>query len=168
MTFSKPQPQSASQDRQKFSDNDLCALIEADLNRLTGTLFVISHFFEGAEEDALLQAQEHVIAMIQHAAKVADRAVTYSQHGLNLMSGAAQEEIVQAAGILASLEVMTGTTDKDSAASDAVMSSTLDAARDCIDRALALMSPDSSEGVRYQGLFALEKPPTNEASATRL
>ena len=75
---------------------------------------------------------------------------------------------MQAAGILASLEVMTATTDKDSAASDAVMSSAIDAARDCIDRALALMSPDSSEGVRYQGLFALEKPPTNEASATRL
>ena len=140
----------------------LCALIESDLNRLTGTLFVIGHFFEGAEEDALLQAQEHVITMIRHAAKVADRVVTYSQHGVHLVSGAAQEEIMQAAGILASLEVMTRTTDQGSSASDAVMSSTLDAARDCIDRALALMSPDSSEGVRYQGVFALETRPMQE------
>jgi len=162
------QPQSPSPAARPFSADDLCALIESDLNRLTGTLFVIGHFFEGAEEDALLQAQGHVITMIQHAAKVADRVVTYSQHGVHPMSGAAKEEMMQAAGILASLEVMTATTDKDSAASDAVMSSAIDAARDCIDRALALMSPDSSEGVRYQGLFALEKPPTNEASATRL
>jgi len=161
-------PRRTEPDAQPFPDNDLCALIEADLNRLTGTLFVIGHFFEGAEEDALLQAQGHVITMIQHAAKVADRVVTYSQHGVHPMSGAAKEEMMQAAGILASLEVMTATTDKDSAASDAVMSSAIDAARDCIDRALALMSPDSSEGVRYQGLFALENPPTNEASATRL
>ena len=69
---------------------------------------------------------------------------------------------MQAAGILASLEVMTRTTDQGSSASDAVMSSTLDAARDCIDRALALMSPDSSEGVRYQGVFALETRPMQE------
>ena len=158
------QPRPTARDAQEFSDDDLCTLIEADLNRLTGTLSVIGHFFEGAEENDLLQAQEHVITMIRHAAKVADRALTYSRHGVQLMSGAAQEEIMQAAGILASLEVMTGTTDKDSAASDAVMSSTLDAARDCIDRALALMSPDSSEGFRYQGVFALEAGHTPEAS----
>ena len=116
----------------------------------------------------MLQAQEHVITMIRHAAKVADRALTYSRHGVQLMSGAAQEEIMQAAGILASLEVMTGTTDKDSFASDAVMSSTIDAARDCVDRALALISPDSSEGVRYQGVFALETGHTHKASGVRL
>ena len=36
------QPQLPARDAKKFSDDDLCALIEADLNRLTGTLFVLS------------------------------------------------------------------------------------------------------------------------------
>ncbi|ROR18399.1 hypothetical protein EC845_3371 [Comamonas sp. BIGb0124] len=149
-------PEPVASDAQKFSDIDLCALIEADLNRLTGTLFVVGHFFESAEENELLLAQEHLMTMIQHAAKVADRVVTYSQCGVNPMSGGAQEEIMQAAGILASLNVMTATADLDSHASDAVMSSTIDAARDCIDRAIALMSPDSIEGVRYKVMFDLE------------
>lgn len=153
-THSQPQP--AEPAAHQFSDNDLCALIEADLNRLTGTLFVIGHFFEGAEENELLLAHEHLMTMIQHAAKVADRVVTYSRHGVNLMPGTAKEEIMQAAGILASLDVMTATADRDSHASDAVMSSTLDAARDCVDRAIALMSPDSVEGVRYKGVLDLE------------
>jgi|GEM_PF-554091 len=149
-------PRATMPSAQTFSDNDLCGLIEADLNRLTGTLFVIGHFYAGAEEAELLLAQQHLMTMIHHAAKVADRVVTYSQHGVNPMSGGAQEEIMHAAGILASLDVMTATADRDSHASDAVMSSTIDAARDCIDRAIALMSPDSIEGVRYKVMFDLE------------
>lgn len=155
MTPSTP-PQSTAPGVQTFSDNDLCGLIETDLNRLTGTLFVIGHFFEGAEEAESLVAQERLMSMIQHAAKVADRVVTYSQHGANLIPGTAQTEVMQAAGILASLDVMTATADRHSHASDAVMSSTIDAARDCVDRAIALMSPDSAEGVRYRGMLELE------------
>ena len=110
MTRSDPLHPAASHD-QTLSDDDLCALIEGDLNRLTGTLFVVGHFFGEATEDELRLAQADLVTMIGHAAKVADRVVTYAQNGLNLMPDAAQEDIMQAAGILASLDVLIATTD---------------------------------------------------------
>jgi len=151
------QPQLPARDAKKFSDDDLCALIEADLNRLTGTLFVIGHFFEGAEEAELLLAQEHLMTMIQHAAKVASRVIIYSQNGENLMPNSAREEIMQAMSILTSLEILTVTAEPDGYASDAVISSTIDAAQDCVHRAIAVMSPDSVEGVRYRGVLEIEE-----------
>ncbi|MEJ2802021.1 hypothetical protein WAE61_09095 [Comamonadaceae bacterium PP-2] len=167
MTRSDPLHPAASHD-QTLSDDDLCALIEGDLNRLTGTLFVVGHFFGEATEDELRLAQADLVTMIGHAAKVADRVVTYAQNGLNLMPDAAQEDIMQAAGILASLDVLIATTDLEGHASDVMLSSTIDAARDCIDRAIARMSPDSIEGVRYRRVFAMEASHVTSASATRI
>ena len=84
------------------------------------------------------------------------------------MPDAAQEDIMQAAGILASLDVLIATTDLEGHASDVMLSSTIDAARDCIDRAIARMSPDSIEGVRYRRVFAMETSHVTSASATRI